>query len=131
MHRLATLAGIDPPTHHRRGDRHPRRSPSQLAERHHIMIQTTFNVFFVPDITCGHCEQVITKALMSVEGVERVAVDIPARHVQVDYDPARVDVERMTAILADEDYPVERIVTSDEQQPAVPAAGCSCCTSSH
>lgn len=67
------------------------------------MASVTLNV---PDISCEHCERTITNALTPVEGVRRVAVDIPAHNVQVEYDEGRVDVERLKAILAEEDYPV-------------------------
>ena len=63
----------------------------------------------VPDISCEHCERTITTALSPVEGIRAVDVDIPARQVRVDYDKARVDVERMKAILQEEDYPVESV----------------------
>ncbi len=63
-------------------------------------------VMSVPDISCGHCERTITGALTPVEGVRRVRVDIPKKQVHVEYDEARVDVERMKAILQEEDYPV-------------------------
>ena len=66
-------------------------------------------VLNVPDISCEHCERTITTALSSVEGIRAVDVDIPARQVRVDYDEASVDVERMKAILQEEDYPVESV----------------------
>ncbi|HVA26120.1 MAG TPA: heavy-metal-associated domain-containing protein [Chloroflexota bacterium] len=67
-------------------------------------------VLTVPDISCEHCEHTITQALSPVEGITSVRVDIPEKKVQVDYDASQVDVERMKAILADEDYPVESAV---------------------
>ena len=60
----------------------------------------------VPDISCEHCERTITEALTPVEGIQAVAVDIPAKRVRVDYDERAIDVDRMKAILAEEDYPV-------------------------
>ncbi|HEY8368282.1 MAG TPA: heavy-metal-associated domain-containing protein [Thermodesulfobacteriota bacterium] len=60
----------------------------------------------VPDISCGHCEQTIKKALAPVDGVTSVQVDIPARRVHVEYDERRVDVARISRVLAEEDYPV-------------------------
>ena len=66
-------------------------------------------VLNVPDISCEHCERTITTALSPVEGIRAVDVDIPARQVRVDYDEASVDVERMKAILQEEDYPVESV----------------------
>ena len=65
------------------------------------MASVTLNV---PDISCEHCERTITNALTPVEGVRRVAVDIPAHNVQVEYDEGRIDVERLKAILEEEDY---------------------------
>ncbi|HXH12164.1 MAG TPA: heavy-metal-associated domain-containing protein [Alphaproteobacteria bacterium] len=67
------------------------------------MASVTLNV---PDISCEHCERTITNALTPVEGVHRVTVDIPAHNVQVEYDEARIDVERLRAIIEEEDYPV-------------------------
>jgi copper chaperone len=61
----------------------------------------------VPDISCEHCEHTITQALSSVGGIASVTVNIAEKQVQVDYDTQQVDLERMKAILADEDYPVE------------------------
>ena len=67
-------------------------------------------VLNVPDISCEHCERAITGALTPVDGVNSVSVDIPARQVKVDYDAAQLDLEKMKAILQEEDYPVESIV---------------------
>ncbi len=66
-------------------------------------------ILSVPDISCEHCERTITGALQPVAGIKTVRVDIPARQVSVDYDPAAVDVEQMKAILAEEDYPVASV----------------------
>lgn len=63
-------------------------------------------ILTVPDISCEHCERTIKAALSPVEGVKSVAVDIPAKQVRVDYDEQAVDMDRMKAILAEEDYPV-------------------------
>ena len=63
----------------------------------------------VPDISCEHCERTITNALTPVDGVRSVHVDIPAKQVQVEYDEAKGDVDRMKAILSEEDYPVQSV----------------------
>jgi len=92
----------------------------------------TRTVLNVPDITCGHCERVITQALAPVDGVETVAVDIPAKQVRVDHDPARADVDRITAILAEEEYPVTSAAPAaqaEASEEVAPVAGCSCCSS--
>lgn len=90
-------------------------------------------VLSVPGITCGHCERTISQALAPVAGVQRVAVDIPARRVTVDYDPGTVGVERLAAVLAAEEYPVAEVAMARPEdgsadQPAT--GGCSCCSPS-
>ena len=64
-------------------------------------------ILSVPDISCEHCEATITEALTPVDGVQSVRVDIPVKQVAVAYDEALVDVDRMKASLAEEEYPVE------------------------
>jgi copper chaperone len=63
-------------------------------------------VLNIPNISCEHCERTIMNALAPVVGVRRVSVDIPKQQVHVDYDETRIDIERMKAILDEEDYPV-------------------------
>lgn len=70
------------------------------------MTQATLNI---PDITCDHCERTITTALKPLEGVQSVAVDIPAKQVQLEYDAERVDLERIKSILEEEYYPVASV----------------------
>jgi copper chaperone CopZ len=60
----------------------------------------------VPDISCEHCERAITQALGAVDGVQRVAVSIPAKQVTVAYDERRVSLEKLKEVLAEEEYPV-------------------------
>lgn len=69
----------------------------------------TQTVLSVPDISCDHCARAITNALTPVDGVERVSVDIPAKNVTVEYDASRVDIDGLSAILAEEDYPVASV----------------------
>jgi copper chaperone len=66
-------------------------------------------VLRVPNISCEHCERTIINALTPIAGVRRVSVDILTQQVHVDYDEMRVDVERMKAILEEEDYPVTSV----------------------
>lgn len=92
----------------------------------------TRTVLNVPDITCDHCERVITAALAPVDGVEAVAVAIPSKQVRVDHDPDRVGVDRLAAILAEEEYPVASAGPggqTEAREAAAPVAGCSCCGS--
>lgn len=66
-------------------------------------------VLRVPDISCEHCERTVRQALGRTAGVHQVEVDIPAKEVRVSYDDASVDVERLKAVLRDEDYPVASV----------------------
>jgi copper chaperone len=69
-------------------------------------------VLNVPDISCEHCEHTITEALSPVDGVQSVKVDIPAHQVRVEYDAARVDIDKMKTILGEEEYPVESVLSA-------------------
>ena len=67
-------------------------------------------VLSVPGISCEHCEHVVSASLSSLPGVRSVKVDIPTTQVQVEYDEAKADVERMKQVLADQEYPVQRVL---------------------
>lgn len=67
------------------------------------MAKTTLSV---PDISCEHCERTITEALTPLDGVRDVKVDIPSKQVKVEYDEGTVDVNKLKAVLQEEDYPV-------------------------
>lgn len=66
-------------------------------------------VLRVPNISCEHCQRTIMNALTPIAGVRDVSVDIPTQQVHVDYDETHVDVERLKAILEEEDYPVTAV----------------------
>jgi copper chaperone CopZ len=66
-------------------------------------------VLNVPDISCEHCERMITNALTPISGVRTVNVDIPGRQVHIDYDESQVSVDQMKGVLQEEDYPVESV----------------------
>lgn len=66
-------------------------------------------VLEIPNISCGHCEQTITRVLTAQPGVERVRVDIPSKRVSLEYDETKVDLEHLKQILDEEDYPVAAV----------------------
>ena len=66
-------------------------------------------VLTVPDISCEHCVRSVTEALTPINGIQTVTVDIPSKQVTVAYDQSQVDVEKMKAVLAEEDYPVASV----------------------
>lgn len=63
-------------------------------------------ILTVPDISCGHCEAAVKRALAPVAGVRAVSVDLPTKKVTVRYDDQQVDIERFKTVLAEEGYPV-------------------------
>ena len=71
----------------------------------------TTTVLSVPDISCEHCQNAITGALSPVEGVRNVDVNVESKQVRVDYDETVVDLNRLKAVLQEEEYPVESVVS--------------------
>ncbi len=69
-------------------------------------------VLDVPEISCEHCSQAITKALQPQEGVKHVRVDIPTQKVHLEFDEAKITLDRVKAILSEEEYPVEAVATA-------------------
>jgi len=66
----------------------------------------------IPEISCEHCSQAITKALQPQEGVQQIRVDIPTQKVHLEFDEAKITLDRVKEILADEEYPVEATATA-------------------
>jgi copper chaperone CopZ len=66
-------------------------------------------VLDVPEISCAHCAQAITKALEPQAGVQRVRVDVPARKVHLEFDERTISLETVKEILAAEEYPVQAV----------------------
>lgn len=60
----------------------------------------------VPDISCEHCQRAIEGALGKETGVAAVRVDVPTKQVFLDYDPAKLSLDQVEAILDDEGYAV-------------------------
>lgn len=81
--------------------------------------------FNIPDISCGHCESVIKKALHSLPGLGPVEVDIPNRRIKVAFDETAFDVRILGGILEGVGYPIE----SEIVRPSVNKGGASCCGS--
>lgn len=60
-----------------------------------------------PDISCEHCQHAIEGAVGKMEGVGTVKVDIPTKSVHVSYDPQKVTLDKIEAVMDDEGYTVE------------------------
>jgi copper chaperone len=68
------------------------------------MVITTVSV---PGVHCDHCKAAIEGAVSRAEGVQRVHVDLQARHVTVDHDADVTDVGELVGLIEDQGYDVE------------------------
>jgi copper chaperone len=66
-------------------------------------------VLDIPEISCEHCSQAITRALRPQPGVKSVRVDVPAQQVHLEFDERAITLDRVKAILEEEEYPVEAV----------------------
>ena len=65
-------------------------------------------VLSVPDISCEHCVKAINGALSGLPGIETVSTDIPTKTVHLRYDPGKISLERVEAVLDDVGYTVKK-----------------------
>lgn len=61
-----------------------------------------------PDISCGHCVATINKAVGAIDGVRHVETSEQTKQVQVEFDPGKVSLARIEAVLDEEGYPVKK-----------------------
>ncbi|PHA02273.1 copper-binding protein [Bacillus pseudomycoides] len=61
----------------------------------------------VQGMTCNHCKMAVTNALTELAGVQHVEVNLQEGTVNVDYDEAKVDVEKMKEAIEDQGYDVQ------------------------
>jgi copper ion binding protein len=62
--------------------------------------------FSVPDISCDHCQTSIEGATRELSGVASSRVDVLARTVTVEFDPATVGREEIVTAIEDQGYEV-------------------------
>ncbi|HEV8674248.1 MAG TPA: heavy-metal-associated domain-containing protein [Methylomirabilota bacterium] len=62
-------------------------------------------VFTVPKIKCEGCVETITKALNGLPGVQATQVTIPTKEVRVEFDPQRLDADRLRTTLVAAGFP--------------------------
>lgn len=60
----------------------------------------------VTGMTCGGCENAITRTLTRIDGVSAATAARQANHVSVTYDPSRVTAADIKARIADLGYAV-------------------------
>jgi len=65
-------------------------------------------ILTAPDISCGHCVATINKAVGAIDGVRRVETSEQTKQVQVEFDPGKVSLAKIEAVLDKEGYPVAK-----------------------
>ena len=58
-----------------------------------------------PDISCSHCVATVQNTLSAMPGVEQVKASETTKNIEIAFDPARVTVAEMSAVLEEEGYP--------------------------
>jgi copper ion binding protein len=61
-----------------------------------------------PDISCEHCQRAIEGAVGKIGGVKKVAVNIPAKAVHVEYDPRLVTLAKIEEVMDDAGYTITK-----------------------
>jgi copper chaperone len=61
----------------------------------------------VPDISCGHCKSSIEGAVAALDGVARAEVSVNDRTVEVEYDPALLDLAVIITAIDDQGFEVD------------------------
>lgn len=74
----------------------------------------------VPDMTCGHCMNAITRAVGEIDSHAKLDFDLPSHRVSVDSDKAAADIR---AAIEQAGYTV--------RGPEQDAQGVSCCGTCH
>jgi copper ion binding protein len=62
----------------------------------------------VEGMSCMHCVGRVEKALTSLDGVESAKVSLEEKEAKVEYDPDKVDIEKMEDAIGEAGYSVVR-----------------------
>ena len=68
----------------------------------HLLKGTIMMKFRIPDMSCGHCSGVITKAIKDIDGSATIDFDMAARTATI---KTVADGETISSALADAGYP--------------------------
>ena len=81
-------------------------SDYDTSKEEFFMTAVQETVLSVPDVSCEHCVNAINGALKDIPGVETVNTDIPTKTVLLRFDPNKVTMEKIEAVLDDIGYTV-------------------------
>lgn len=60
----------------------------------------------VEGMSCMHCVNAVKKSVESLSGISKVDVDLNGKKVQVEFDPEKVDLEKIKEMVEDAGYDV-------------------------
>ncbi len=60
----------------------------------------------VAGMSCAHCVKAVTDALMKLDGVRKVDIQLEKGLVEVDYDPGTVTLAQLTTAIENQGYDV-------------------------
>ncbi len=60
----------------------------------------------VEGMSCGHCKMAVEKALDSLDGVQKVEVDVEQGEVKVEFDSGKTDEKDIKDSITEEGYSV-------------------------
>ncbi len=60
----------------------------------------------VEGMSCGHCKNAVEKAVKGLPGVLAAEVDLTAKSLQVDFDPAKTSLQDIKDVVEDAGYTI-------------------------
>ena len=66
----------------------------------------TKSIINVEGMSCDHCVKAITKAVVALDGVTVVAVDLSAKTVTVEYNTEKTTIDRIKTEIEDQGFDV-------------------------
>ncbi|MCP8467643.1 heavy-metal-associated domain-containing protein [Pseudomonas sp. ZM23] len=77
----------------------------------------------VKDMTCGHCESTLRKAIAAVDAGATVKVDLPARRLDIESSAAASD---LLEAVRSAGYTPGSVLSAAAKAPAQGQRGCCC-----
>ncbi|HAN10121.1 MAG TPA: copper resistance protein CopZ [Clostridiales bacterium] len=63
-------------------------------------------VINVEGMSCSHCEDTVTKAILGLNGVDEVSVSLANKTVVVEYDSTKVTNDDIKSVIVEKGYDV-------------------------
>lgn len=60
----------------------------------------------VDGMSCSHCENAVKSSVGALDGVKSVTVDLAGKEVTVEYEPSKVDLDKIKNEILEQGYSV-------------------------